>query len=1283
MKPNLKAALTCLACLLMPLAGRAASVAVQAGDIFIVNHGDNSVYRINPTSGDQRKLGTFQTPTDLAVSPDGYLYISEYGGTIQRLNLTNGTLSVVNPLTTLWNVNGLALGPTGDLYVTCASSNSVVRINAATGAETEITRGDLLSVPIGIDFVDADHVVIASFLGNRVVKVALAGGAQSTVAQGANGIDRPWGIAVDGTNIYVAAKDSKLLQRILGTTVTTVRAMTSPMFGIGIEINGDIVVGEVLEVARVSPAGVVLRTFSGAYNEITAVEVSRITVEAVGVTNTPPVLGVITNRTVDENTLVSFAATATDTNWPPQVWTFSLGVGAPAGAAITTNGVFTWTPSEAQGPGTYPITVVVTDDGDPVQSASNTFTVTVTEVNTAPSMALITNRTVIVGEPITFTVTGSDADLPAQTLTFTLLPGAPEGATITANGFFSWTPTGSQAPSTNVIRVKLTDDGTPPMSKTNTFTVVVNQVNGPPTIDPITNPVVNEGSLLRFNITASDTNRPPQQLIFSLGAGAPVGASLTTNGVFSWTPTEAQGPGAYAIGVQVTDNGAPPLSGVAGFTVTVNEVNTAPVLDPMGDTTALLGTPVIRAFAATDADLPSQSLTFSLEPGAPAGATISPAGLFTWTPTGSQAVGTNVMGVIVTDSGVPSLTATQSFTVVVRATLSVEVGDIFVADYGGNEVLKINPQSGAIQSVGAFDAPTDVALASDGNLYIAEVFGTVRRLNLTNQTVSLVNTNTTLYDLWGIALAPSGDLLALNSADDSIVRIDPLTGSETLLSQTNLLSLPYGLDLLDDTHLVVSSFNNDRLVSVALAGGAQTLLVEANGITFPWGVAASPAGIYVASWDQWLIQRVSGGVVTDLLPTHGAPQGLAVETNGAVLAGVNGATSTLVRLNPDGSSSNLVAAGFIGPIAGIEVSKYRFGAVSGPNTAPIMAVIPNATLNEGELLSFTASAADADVPAQTLAFSLGTGAPEGAGITAGGVFNWTPTAAQGPATYLIQVIVTDGGTPSLSATNSFTVVVTEVIAAPVIVAHPQSQMVNLGAGATFSVTAAGSPPPAYQWRFNGTHLLAGQTNSTLLLTNVQDSDAGNYSVVVDNGLAVASSNALLTVNHLPVPASPALERYPTGGVKVRETLLLGTDPDGDPLFLSAVNASSAQGATVRASEGWVLYLPPPGLTNQDAFGYTVGDGRGGFSPGTATILIASNLGPSLNLTWDQPTNGVVRVSGSGIPQRSYLIEFTENLSPMPTWHYLGTVETDALGLFAYQDQPPAGSPSRCYRAICP
>ena len=47
---------------------------------------------------------------------------------------------------------------------------------------------------------------------------------------GGTGDDYALALTTDGTNIYVAAKDSKLLQRISGSTVTTVRAMTSPMF---------------------------------------------------------------------------------------------------------------------------------------------------------------------------------------------------------------------------------------------------------------------------------------------------------------------------------------------------------------------------------------------------------------------------------------------------------------------------------------------------------------------------------------------------------------------------------------------------------------------------------------------------------------------------------------------------------------------------------------------------------------------------------------------------------------------------------------------------------------------------------------------------------------------------------------------------------------------------------------------------------------------------------------------------------------------------------------------
>ena len=69
--------------------------------------------------------------------------------------------------------------------------------------------------------------------------------------------------------------------------------------------------------------------------------------------NLPPVLADLADRVIDEETLLSFTASATDPDLPAHTLTFSL-TGAPAGASIDpATGVFTWTPTEAQGPGTF------------------------------------------------------------------------------------------------------------------------------------------------------------------------------------------------------------------------------------------------------------------------------------------------------------------------------------------------------------------------------------------------------------------------------------------------------------------------------------------------------------------------------------------------------------------------------------------------------------------------------------------------------------------------------------------------------------------------------------------------------------------------------------------------------------------------------------------------------------------------------------------------------------------------------------------------------------------
>lgn len=95
-------------------------------------------------------------------------------------------------------------------------------------------------------------------------------------------------------------------------------------------------------------------------------------------TNSPPALASIPNETVSEGQLLTFIATAFDTDLPAQKLTFILGTGAPEGAAInSTNGVFTWTPASFQGGVTNLIAVIVTDDGVPAMSATQTLAVVV------------------------------------------------------------------------------------------------------------------------------------------------------------------------------------------------------------------------------------------------------------------------------------------------------------------------------------------------------------------------------------------------------------------------------------------------------------------------------------------------------------------------------------------------------------------------------------------------------------------------------------------------------------------------------------------------------------------------------------------------------------------------------------------------------------------------------------------------------------------------------------------------------------------------------------------
>jgi hypothetical protein len=130
-----------------------------------------------------------------------------------------------------------------------------------------------------------------------------------------------------------------------------------------------------------------------------------------------------------------------------------------------------------------------------------------------------------------------------------------------------------------------------------------------------------------------------------------------------------------------------------------------------------------------------------------------------------------------------------------------------------------------------------------------------------------------------------------------------------------------------------------------------------------------------------------------------------------------------------GSVQTGVSGGFLaGTIDDVQIFNYVFAAADVPslmNHAPALTPIFDTSILAGRTLVVSNAATDIDSPAQTLSYSL-PNPPSGASINStNGTLTWRPAVSQSSAAYPISVRVSDNGTPSMSATQSFTVAVSQ------------------------------------------------------------------------------------------------------------------------------------------------------------------------------------------------------------------------------------------------------------------
>lgn len=106
--------------------------------------------------------------------------------------------------------------------------------------------------------------------------------------------------------------------------------------------------------------------------------------------------------------------------------------------------------------------------------------------------------------------------------------------------------------------------GTADYSNPSTVTLIV--INSAPILDTISNQSADSGDTLSFTVTATDSDVPSQTLTFSLSGTIPTGATITSSGEFTWTPTESQ-VGTHNITFEVTDSMSATHSQVVSFNI--------------------------------------------------------------------------------------------------------------------------------------------------------------------------------------------------------------------------------------------------------------------------------------------------------------------------------------------------------------------------------------------------------------------------------------------------------------------------------------------------------------------------------------------------------------------------------------------------------------------------------------------------------------------------------------------------------------------------------------------
>ncbi len=637
--------------------------------------------------------------------------------------------------------------------------------------------------------------------------------------------------------------------------------------------------------------------------------------------------------------------------------------------AVSPTGVLTFT-GAANANGTATITLNIMDNGGTANggvdtSATQTFDITLTAVNDAPSFTAGGNQTVLEdagAQNVAGWATAISAGPPdeaGQTLTFNITNNTnaglfSAGPAVSPTGDLTYTPAANANGSATITLVLMDNGGTanggvdtsPPQMFTINVTAVndvpsftagpnqtINEDAGPQTVNPwatalSAGPADEASQTLSFNIT-NNTNAA----LFSAGP------TVSPTGVLTYTAV-ANTSGSATITLNIMDNGGTANGGIdtsatQTFDITVNSVNDVPsfTVGPDQAVNEDAGPQTVNPWATgLSAGPPSESgqtLSFNITGNTnpalfSAGPAVSPTGVLTYTPAanafGAATITLNIMDNGGTANGGIDTSATQTFVITVTA-----VNDVPSFTAGPNQAVA---QNAGPQTVNPWATAVSAGPANESAQTLT--------FNIT------ANTNPALFSA-GPAVSSAGVLTytpALNASGNATITLNIMDNGGTANG---------GVDTSATQSFMISVDSAPTVTATTPTNGLTVPNNQALSVTFSENITTTGAAVTLTCGGPNLITGGATGTnVGSLTPTYAGslPSGNCVLT----VVAANVTDSDLID-PPDNMAADFVVNFTVDAAPSVSTLTPANGATNQSNTVPVVVTFSEPVATTGT--SFT------------------------------------------------------------------------------------------------------------------------------------------------------------------------------------------------------------------------------------------------------------------------------------------------------------------------------------------